>query len=178
MTRVFTLSTSISTRWGNGSALVPTTSTPDRLRWRRTFIAGLLATASAIAGVNSPNMLCATSREIVPTIMSTPATFCTTAFSPVAPSLAPAFSIVDVARTFVPKTRISALLLRKARESFSTRSLPIPPPWPSITAIRVTFLISCISHGLISPVTRLSLIKNNRETANKKTTGKLCFGKV
>jgi hypothetical protein len=56
------------------------------------------------------------------------------AFSPVAPSFAPAFSIIDVATLFVPRAIIS-MLVPSSFLIFSVICLPIPPPWPSITAI-------------------------------------------
>ena len=66
-----------------------------------------LRIASAIRGVNSPSMALGIRMLSGPTIRSTRGAFHTTAFSPLAPSLAPAFSITEVARAFVPKARIS-----------------------------------------------------------------------
>ena len=69
--------------------------------------AGLCAMAAAMAGVHSPSMLFAITRPSGPVTMSARAAFTAAAFSPVAPALAPAFSMAEVARAFVPTARMS-----------------------------------------------------------------------
>ena len=107
-------------------------------RGRSIFFAGLSATALAIAGVSSPSIELADIIPTAPMMKSALAALNTMAFSPVAPSLAPALSIFEVASELVPNAMI---LISPGRLffNFSTTLLPMPPPWPSITATSMRF---------------------------------------
>ena len=73
----------------------------------RMRLAGLLPTAAAMAGEISPQSASAIAMPIGPTITSARRQQASTAFSPVAPWSAPAFSMADVARLFVPTASTS-----------------------------------------------------------------------
>jgi len=109
-------------------------------RGRRYFVAETEAMASAIVGVISPIIEWATTIAAAPTIMSTVFTVRTIAFSPEAPLFAPAFNMAPVAMAFVPRPMTSTSS-PKASLSRLMITLPIPPPWPSITAIDLLSLL-------------------------------------
>ena len=72
----------------------------------KTFRASLFPIASAMRGVTSPKMEWGITIGITPAIIWDFPAFSTMAFSPVAPSSAPAFSMAFVARALVPRARI------------------------------------------------------------------------
>ena len=88
--------------------------------------------ASAIRGETSPSKPLGVSTPMGPSRISARRALNATAFSPVAPSSAPARSIAAVARELVPSAR--TWRLGHFFFTASTRPRPMPPPWPSTTA--------------------------------------------
>ena len=80
-----------------------------------------------MAGDTSPKMPLASTTPMGPRMTSARAALYTTAFSPVAPWAAPAFSMAAVAATLVPTQRRRQSPLRRGFSSFTSR-LPTPPP--------------------------------------------------
>ena len=124
-------------------------STPTIVAWHllmgiRISFASFEATAAAMVGGISPNMASAMTIPTGPTITSALLLLYTTAFSPVAPLVTPLFIIFAVAVALVPTAISSASGNRSFRAS--SRLLPTPPPWPSITIIRITLLLPKIIH--------------------------------
>ena len=78
----------------------------------KTFSASLFPIASAMRGVTSPKMEWGITIGITPAIIWDFPAFSTMAFSPVAPSSAPAFSMAFVARALVPRARIVTFFSR------------------------------------------------------------------
>ncbi len=100
------------------------------------FTALAEVTAAATPVVTSPNMALGHVMEIGPKMRSADTAVHTTAFSPEAPRLAPAFNIWAVAMALVPRA-ISSIDSPKASFRYFIKMDPIPPPWPSMTHIFV-----------------------------------------
>ena len=112
----------------------------------KTFSASLFPIASAMRGVTSPKMEWGITIGITPAIIWDFPAFSTMAFSPVAPSSAPAFSMAFVARALVPRARIVTFFSFDRRgASFSTSCFPMPPPCPSIMEINIFSVIIAVT---------------------------------
>ena len=145
---------------GSGRWDIPTTTIFSWESGNKIFFAGLQAGLRHF-GVTSPIMACAMIMPMVPVTISGFFTYCTMAFSPEAPRLAPDFSIWVVAMALVPSATIS-MVSSKAFLSLLIIALPIPSPWPSMTQICFTFkayeFLRCFYAAALTPSLGLSFL--------------------
>ena len=121
---------------------MPATKIPQPDAGIKTLAASLPEIATDMLGETSPMMPLAIKIPMGPRITSALAALYTTAFSPVAPRTAPAFSMALVASTFVPTASSSQSAGSLSSSSFASCA-PMPPPCPSMIKIRFIPYIPC-----------------------------------
>ena len=135
---------------------MPATKIPQPDAGISTLTASLPEIATDILGETSPMMPLAIKIPMGPRITSALAALYTTAFSPVAPRTAPAFSMALVASTFVPTASSSQSAGSLGSSSFASCA-PMPPPCPSMIKIRfIPYILCrympCRHSGLLMPI--------------------------
>ena len=121
---------------------MPATKIPQPDAGIKTLAASLPEIATDMLGETSPMIPLAIKIPMGPRITSALTALYTTAFSPVAPRTAPAFSMALVASTFVPTASSSQSAGSLGSSSFASCA-PMPPPCPSMIKIRFIPYIPC-----------------------------------
>ena len=124
------------------SFFAPITRLLQRLTGRSSFTALLCPTAAAMAGVTSPSIESADMMPTGPMITSASRLATMTGFSPVAPYIAPPFSMVQVAMLFVPMAYTS-----QSTSLFTMASAMLCPSLPPCPSIITTFIVFSVLSG-------------------------------